>query len=332
VYDTGEDNALRYGDAPRWWEEDVPPCGYTVVPIASMDIMGFSYSARNTLAEIAGIMGMGGEAAAWHGKALAVRDKIRAYLWDNARGACFDRDKNGKTLPTLIHNTLRLMYWGALDADTAGRFVAEHLLNPLEFWTPMPLPSVAVNDPLFRNSPANDWSGQPQGLTYQRAIRALENYGYLKVLTRLGNKLFEAVGDECAFTQQFDPFTARPSRVAVPSRTGGPNVPQDDYGPTILSVLEYISRLYGVHIHRGRVSFGMLGGEPCAYSQVWRGREYTIMNGGKLAEAYLDGRFLFRAPRGLRVDTDFDGRVLDTQVIEPDALLAPDMRDMEAAQ
>ena len=30
----------------------------------------------------------------------------------------------------------------------AERFVKEHLLNPQEFWTKMPLPSVAANDPL----------------------------------------------------------------------------------------------------------------------------------------------------------------------------------------
>ena len=38
VYDTGEDLAVRYGDAPCWWEEDEPPEGYGVVPMASMDV------------------------------------------------------------------------------------------------------------------------------------------------------------------------------------------------------------------------------------------------------------------------------------------------------
>ena len=43
--------------------------------------------------------------------------------------------------------------------------------------TPTPLPSIAISDPRFKNDGGNDWSGQPEGLTFQRAIRGLENYG-----------------------------------------------------------------------------------------------------------------------------------------------------------
>ena len=95
-----------------------------------------------------------------------------SYLWDDARGAMFDRDKNHNQMPTLIHNTLRCMYWHSLPDALAERFVKEHLLNPQEFWTKMPLPSVAANDPLFRNVTTNNWSGQAEALTYQRAMRA----------------------------------------------------------------------------------------------------------------------------------------------------------------
>ena len=38
-YDTGEDHAMRYMDAPDGWEEEFPPEGCEAVPIASMDIM-----------------------------------------------------------------------------------------------------------------------------------------------------------------------------------------------------------------------------------------------------------------------------------------------------
>ena len=81
-----------------------------------------------------------------------------------------------------------------------------------------PLPSVAVNDPLFRNVTTNDWSGQAEALTYQRAIRALENYGYDSLIPELGEKLFQAIGEDCIFVQQYDPFTAAPSLVDVYKR------------------------------------------------------------------------------------------------------------------
>ena len=71
VYDTGEDLALRYGDAPCWWTEDTPPEGYSVVPMASMDVMSWSYACRDTLALISRILGDGGEEA-WRAKAAQV--------------------------------------------------------------------------------------------------------------------------------------------------------------------------------------------------------------------------------------------------------------------
>ena len=87
---------------------------------------------------------------------------------------------------------------GAFDQEMADRFIAHHMLNPEEFWTPMPLPSIAVNDAFFRNNDDNDWSGQPEGLTYQRAIRAIENYGHYAELTMIGKKPMEAAGEEGA--------------------------------------------------------------------------------------------------------------------------------------
>ena len=242
-YDTGEDHAMRYADAPDPWEEETPPQGCTAVPIASMDVMSYSYACRETLAEIARISGDAEAQAQWAAKAKAVQDKMVSYLWDDARGAMFDRDKNHNQMPTLIHNTLRCMYWHSLPDALAERFVKEHLLNPQEFWTKMPLPSVAANDPLFRNVTTNNWSGQAEALTYQRAIRALENYGMYELIPQLGQKLMQAIGPQCRFVQQYDPFTGEPSVICEPGQP-----PQDAYGPAMLSVLEYTARMYGVSL------------------------------------------------------------------------------------
>lgn len=113
-YDTGEDHAMRYGDAPDPWEAETPPEGCIVVPMASMDVMSFSYSACETLAEIARLQSRGADAARWSLQATRVRDKLVDYLWDDARGACFDRDKNHRPQSVLTHNTLRCMYWNSL--------------------------------------------------------------------------------------------------------------------------------------------------------------------------------------------------------------------------
>lgn len=223
-------------------------------------------------------------------------------------------DTDGKCyLVNMIHNTLRCMYWHSLPDALAERFVKEHLLNPQEFWTKMPLPSVAANDPLFRNVTTNNWSGQAEALTYQRAIRALENYGMYELIPQLGQKLMQAIGPQCRFVQQYDPFTGEPSVICEPGQP-----PQDAYGPAMLSVLEYTARMYGVSLVRDTVVWGTCPLE-CRYTQALNGRSWEIVNSGHEAEAFVDGRKVFTAGPGLRITTDLDGNILGTARYLPDA-------------
>ena len=323
VYDTGEDLALRYGDAPCWWESDMPPEGYRVVPMASMDVTSWSYACRRTLAAICHLQGRNDETEEWEKKAGSVAASIRKYLWDEQRGALFDRDKDGNTVNILCHNTLRCMYWGSISPGMAGRFVREHLLNPAEFWTPFPLPSVAVCDPAFRNAPENNWSGQPEGLTYQRAILALENYGYDPIVTRLGEKLIQAVYENgCRFTQQFDPFTGKPSLVHAvthqPVRDDADAPIQDAYGPTMLSCLEYMAHHYGIHPHLGDVWFSLGSGTAYEYEARFYDHRYAVRSNGKRAEILIDGKMICSRECGIRVVTDETGSVKRVIRIEED--------------
>ena len=320
-YDTGEDNSVRYGDAPNYSTEDVPPADADVVPMASMDVTSFSYACRETLSEICRIRGDMAGAKRWLLAANKVANVLGAKLWDDERGALFDRDKDGNVIDVLCHNTLRCMYWGSVSPSMADRFVQEHLLNEAEFWTPCPLPSVAVNDPAFRNAVENNWSGQCEGLTYQRAILALERYGYEKIVTQLGRKLFQTVIDGgLLFVQQFDPFTGAPSIVDPETKEALPPDTdkefQDSYGPTLLSVLEYIAHIWGVTMVRGQVWFSLGKGEKYTYEQVWGEHAYRIESDGEEARVLVDGVEKHRARCGVRLITDREGRLLVTREIE----------------
>ena len=320
VYDTGEDLAVRYGDAPCWWTEDEPPRGYQVVPMMSMDVTSWSYASRSAIARICRIQG-DTVAEKWDGKAADVAKALKAGLWDERRGALYDRDRTGRRIDILCHNTLRCMYWGSISQGMADRFVQDHLLDLHEFWTPFPLPSVAVNDPAFRNAPENNWSGQPEGLTYQRAILALERYGYHRLVTVLGKRLIDAVYDNgCRFTQQYDPFTGKASLVHAvthqPVASGSDEPVQDAYGPTLLSVLEYIAHIYGIHPHMGDVWWSLGSGEAYEYSAECYGRRYEIVSDGTEAEIRIDGRLVKKMDCGQRVVTDENGNLKEIYPIE----------------
>lgn len=298
LFDTGEDNSSRFPGAEMlYWGSDEPPYGHGLLPYESMDMMAYSYDTRIMLADVSALL-QNGQETVWRAKAEAVRRRVRAYLWRDDRGACYDRDCENRFLDTLLHNNLRCMYHGLFYPDMAARFVQEHLLNPAEFWTPMPLPSIAANDPLFRNIRGNNWSGAPEGLTYQRSIRALENYGFYRVLTAVGLKLFEAIEKCGIFTQQYDPWTMEP--------TGD----GDEYGPTALSVLEFTARLYGVTPVRDRLIWGALGGVASEYIQRWGGDVYRIVCRSGRAEAFINQKNVFSVPAGYRVETTLTGEIL----------------------
>jgi hypothetical protein len=203
----------------------------------------------------------------------------------------------------------------------ADRFVKSHLMNSSEFWTPFPLPSVAANDPAFRNAPENNWSGQPEGLTYQRAILALERYGYDPAVTALGRRLIDTVyRNGCRFTQQYDPFTGKPSLVHAithqPVAEAGSEPVQDAYGPTMLACLEYIAHHYGIRPHLGQVWFSLGKGKPYEYKAVFYGHRYRIGSNGKTAEITVDGISYGQWDCGLRIVTGETGNMLRIVKIE----------------
>ena len=331
IYDTGEDNCTRFNEFPNAWPFDYPPSKEAVqkmsnqelkeyckvsaydsriemtVPIESMDVMSYSYTCRDVLALISAEL-KNGKQDYWRAQADQVRGKIKSFLWDAQKYACYDKDQNNETMPILLHNNLRCMYFGSFDQEMADAFITYHLLNPREFWTPMPLPSIAANDASFRNIPGNNWSGQPQGLTFQRSIGALENYGHYSELTLLGLKFLQVIGDSLKFTQQFDPFTATI------------NNSKDGYGPSILASLEFISRLYGIHLCKDKVLWSCLDDHHSyEYVQKWNDYILKIKTTNHMVHCTINDKTIFSFTRGIRLASDIKGNLVEIIGIEAEA-------------
>jgi len=320
--DSGEDHLIRYDYAPFSWPFDYPPTkenipedsaflkkywvasqykGYThdknPMPVESIDVMCYSYSCRDVLAKISAI-NQNGKEKYWRKKADEVLVKMKEYLWIPSKNAFFYRNKFNQIVPTLTHNNLRAMYFGAMSQDMTDGFIRYHLLNPEEFWTAMPLTSIAANDPLFRNTSKNNWSGQPQGLTYQRAITALEKYGHFAEVTLIGTRLINKIAQRKQFTQQFDPFT-----------TGQNGL--DGYGPTILSVLEYYSRMFGVYPQNDTINFnGLRAVHAYSYTQKLKDDRFKLVQEYGEIIGYMNEIEIFRGTAGIKVMTDRRGNLL----------------------
>ena len=120
------------GMHPTNWSKETPPEGCSVVPMASMDIMSFSYASRETLAKDQQNPERHGEDGILEGEGGAGtgEDPDLSVGRERPAGACFDRDKNHRVLRTMTHNNLRAMYWNSFTQQMADRFVNDHLLNP----------------------------------------------------------------------------------------------------------------------------------------------------------------------------------------------------------
>jgi len=106
--------------------------------------------------------------------------------------------------------------------------------NPTAFWSPYPLPSIALDDPRFvRPIPRNSWGGASQALTALRAPRWMTYYRKDAELRELMQQWCKAILRRMEFRQQMDPLTGQ--------------FTQDDpggYSPAALVFLDFAQRLY----------------------------------------------------------------------------------------
>lgn len=309
--DTGEDGQAnnRYDlgrerdktKNPRWVE--------------SVSVTADSYANRSVLAKIAEIKGDEAKRAEWQTKADELQKHAKEYFWVEERKAAFDRNSNGEVLPTLNQLNIRAMAQGLFTRQMAEDFVRHHLMNPEEFFTPYPIPSTAINDPKFINMDKNSeycsWAGPSQGLTLQRSVKALENYGFYAEIGMIGERLLSRIGQEpVSFPVQFDPLT-------------GKSAGSGSYGPMILATMEYFSRMYGVYVSRDSVVWSGLPAGDLEYKQIWNRREYRLVQRDGRVSGFLDGNMLFEVPVGLRVETDYEGNVKKIAGLAPTKVSGP---------
>ena len=324
IWDTGEDNfTLQELNGINPMDHGayggiVPPENYGNLPYESPQYMAYSYAGRKVLAEISKLL-QNGKAQEWEAKAEAVREKFKSYLWDADKKACYARDKDNQTMYCLTQENIKCLYEGIFDQEMADAFIREHLLNEEEFWTPYPIPSIAVNDPYFHvsreysncydrlaalekaegNIQVNSWSGPVNGLTCQRSVDALLNYGHHAETVLLGRKFLRMLKENPGFVQNYNPFT------------GQQHGDKDGYGPTMLAFLEYISILHGVNYAYDTLLWtGIADAGAFTYTQNLLGDTYTLVHADGKNSAYINGECVFTATENLRVKTDRAGRIL----------------------
>lgn len=166
-YESGLDNSPMYDSVP--FNQKTNLMEQADVGLMSMYIMDC-----NALAEISGILGKNKEANELHERA-AYYTKQLATLWDEKTGIFLNRrmDTNQKSY-RLSPTNFYPMLAGACSQKQAERMIKEHYYNPAEFYGEYVIPSIARNDPAFKD---NDyWRGRIWGPMNFLVYLGMRNY------------------------------------------------------------------------------------------------------------------------------------------------------------
>ena len=308
TYDTGNDNSPRWAGIPnRCPNRDARQCpSLPSLPRLCPDLSATIYGARLALAAMAKEMGKSAESDRWMESARKMRSLILARLYVPADAAFYDLDAQDRFVKIRTEVLTRVCGEHVPDQALFDELWMRQIHNPKAFWAPFPLPSVALDDPLFvRPIPRNSWGGAAQALTALRAGRWFDHYGRPAEFSSMMNRWCEAIQRDPTFRQQFDPLNGDFTQEDAPN-----------YSPCALVMVDYTWRLAGVREEPDALHWNVRPGHPAAESARYRmrtdgGREAVLRYDEHGAGLSLGGRLLGRIESGAaRLVTDKGGRVL----------------------
>ena len=150
-YESGLDNSPMYDNIPM--NKSTHTMELADVGLMSMYIMDC-----NSLAQIAGILGKTKDADELKERAAFYTRQL-GTLWDDKAGIFLNkRLDNGENSYRLSPTNFYPMLANACTQQQAERMIKEHYYNPNEFYGEYIMPSIARNDPAFKDN--NYWRGR----------------------------------------------------------------------------------------------------------------------------------------------------------------------------
>lgn len=302
-WDTGHDQSPRLNGLPRECPEgNARLChDLDILPYLAPDLSATVYGGRTALARMARLLGKDAEAAVWEEKAEEIRRAILAYCFDGETLCFYDLNAKNRFVRIVGDILTRVLSEHVVDQSLFELIFKRHIINPEEFWTPYPLPSIAINDPMFdKNLPENSWGGASQALAALRTPRWMNYYKKPSWHTILMEKWVGALVKAPDFMQQMNPWTGEFSTSA-------------GYSPAMCVMLDFIPRLYGVRWEDGELEWNCAmpqGASSCSYSVDAPAGTAEIARSGNVSTARLAGRLLFQAEGTGRIITDNQGTIL----------------------
>ena len=167
ILESGLDNSPMY-DTTIYNEKS------HLLEFADVGLMSLYIADCDALKEIAEVLRRPEEAKELKERAARYRAKL-ATLWDEGAGIFLNKDLHtGLSSPRLSPTNFYPLLARAATPDQARTMLEKHLLNTKEFWGEWVIPSIARDDPAFRDQ--DYWRGRIWGPMNYLVYLGLENY------------------------------------------------------------------------------------------------------------------------------------------------------------
>jgi len=198
-WESGWDNATRFDGVAM-----VPGRDCLLMNTLSVDLNAFLCQDKRFLAELCDTVGKASDGRRLRGEADAIETALRERLFDEDHGAFFDMTWPAcERVRALTAATWAPLWCGIATADQAAR-VADHMLDESAFRTPLPLPTVARNDPDF--DPDGYWRGAVWIDQAAMGVEALLNYGYVGEARQILAALLAGLARHDTFYECYHPI------------------------------------------------------------------------------------------------------------------------------
>ena len=207
--ESGMDNSPRFDPIPG-----IPPTSETFnlnpatlsSTTAHIDLSAMMALFASSMASIAKKTGRFEEVEYWDKKHSEIKTLVNDLLYDKLDGFYYDREISGEW-----HRVKTVASFWPLTAGIAepemAKSMAAHAMNPEEFFTPMPIPTVAANDPTFC---FNYWRGPVWINTSYAALIGLKRMGYEEEAKVIGHRVVNGIKTELIRTghlwEMYDPY------------------------------------------------------------------------------------------------------------------------------
>jgi putative isomerase len=189
-------------DSPLWDEG---------LPVESPDLNTYLVIQMEALARIADLIGEKADAQKWRLRADDLARRMIAHFWDEEAGV-FWATKDERPIHVLTPFNLYPLWTGRLPRHITKRLIA-HLMDPAEFWTTYPIPTVARCDPKY--NPVQMWRGPTWVNINYLFIEALQRNGYHDLARKLRERTLELIMRHNDIYEYYHPETGeKPPKAA----------------------------------------------------------------------------------------------------------------------